>query len=177
MGRMLGSAQERARPKSPAAASTLAAASVPPVSGPLARIFPSSLCPRRRSSQTKAGPLILEFETGGRSGYNPHPEWPAAASGVTIGIGYDLRFNSRAVIAQDWQALPAHALNRLVDAQGLSGEAAQQRARELHDITVPWAMACDVFEHTTVVKFHQLCKHTWPGYDVLRAHSQTRCSP
>lgn len=116
--------------------------------------------------------LILEFETGGRSGYNPHPEWPAASSGVTIGIGYDLRFNSRAVIAQDWAALPAHDIERLVDAQGLSGDAAKARAWALHDITIPWVTALQVFEQTTVVKFDQLSRRTYPGYDVLRDHAQ-----
>lgn len=116
--------------------------------------------------------LIIEFEVGGRSGYNPHPEWPEAASGVTIGIGYDLRFNSRAVIRSDWGALPARDLERLVGAQGLAGQEARARADALRDITIPWATALRVFEQTTVIKFDQLSRRTYPGYDILRGHAQ-----
>lgn len=116
--------------------------------------------------------LIYEFETGGRAGYNPHPEWPEAASGVTIGIGYDLRFNSREVIRADWKMLPERDLARLVAAQGLSGQAAKQRARELRDITIPWLVACTVFETVTVTKFDQLSRRTYPGYPALRETAQ-----
>ncbi len=116
--------------------------------------------------------LIIEFETGGRAGYNPHPEMPGQASGVTIGFGYDLRFNSKAVIRADWAALPSKDLERLVAAQGLYGDAARVRARELRDITIPWEVAREVFEKVTVTKFDQLCQRTWPGYDTLRDHAQ-----
>ncbi len=116
--------------------------------------------------------LIIEFEVGGRSGYNPHPEWPAGASGVTIGVGYDLRFNGKAVIASDWAALPKRDLERLLAAQGLSGSAASAKARELRDITIPWEVAIAVFERVTVAKFDALSRRTYPGYDALRGHAR-----
>ena len=50
--------------------------------------------------------LIVHFEVGGRAYYTKaysRPIHPGnAASGVTIGIGYDLRFSSRSQIASDW---------------------------------------------------------------------------
>lgn len=125
----------------------------------------------------KGRALIIEFEVGGGKAYYEkylsRPTWPAAASGVTIMIGYDLRFNSKAVIRQDLAGLiPERDIERLVAAQGLSGAAAKSRAAQLRDISIPWDVAMEVFEKTTVVKFDQLCQRTWPGYDVLRGHAQ-----
>jgi len=53
--------------------------------------------------------LILRFEVGvGEIYYNrflSSPTWPCAASGVTIGVGYALGYNSEATIRNDWRWL------------------------------------------------------------------------
>src|SRR3981081_336751 len=45
----------------------------------------------------RAYELIIDFEVGGRSEYErtyQRPEWPQGESGVTIGVGYDLGYNT-----------------------------------------------------------------------------------
>lgn len=122
---------------------------------------------------TQAGrDLIYEFETGGRSGYNPRPEWPRGASGVTVGIGYDCGYNSRQVIIADWAALPNRQEERLAATAGVTGRAAQSRLAEVRDIVVTWDLAGQVFDRVTVSKFWQLCERTYPGFDALHPNAQ-----
>lgn len=114
--------------------------------------------------------LILEFETGGKAGYNRHPEWPGFASGVTIGIGYDLGYNSAAVILADWHA---HAQRtRLATVAGIHGAAAKPQASRLHDILTSWDLATEVFNEVTVARFHALSARTFPGFTALHPDAQ-----
>src|ERR1043165_7773563 len=57
----------------------------------------------------KAPNLIFEFE-----GIDQPSDWPGGASGITIGIGYDLGYESSGDFANDWQAAPERG--RLHDA-------------------------------------------------------------
>lgn len=118
--------------------------------------------------------LIYEFEVGGgQSYYNrllKHPTWPGASSGVTIGIGYDLGYNSRTVILSDWHA---HAeRQRLAAEAGFKGSAAKARIPGVRDILVEWSLAEDVFDATTLTKFWQLTARTYPGFDSLHPNAQ-----
>ena len=72
--------------------------------------------------------LIVEFEVGGRAAYDrkyQRPICPAcasSASGVTVGIGYDLGHATVQQIRSDWRH---HAqVERMVSAQGLGRQAA-----------------------------------------------------
>ncbi|MFS6835636.1 hypothetical protein, partial [Staphylococcus aureus] len=73
--------------------------------------------------------LIYEFEVGGGEKYYDryltHPEWPGAASGVTVGVGYDLGYNSASVITKDWYALGTTTANRLSTASEITGTRAR----------------------------------------------------
>ena len=135
-----------------------------PVPEPLLALPPTPLL-------TQSGhDLLLEFETGGRSGYNPHPEWPGQASGVTIGIGYDLRFYSRDVILEDWSALPER--NLIATAQGLGGAAAREKVRELDFIIVSWQLANDVFDNVDVAREFAHAHTALPQFEELRPNAQ-----
>ena len=49
--------------------------------------------------------LIVEFEISSEAYYNrrlKRPYWPGGASGITIGIGYDLGYCSAAQCRRDW---------------------------------------------------------------------------
>lgn len=116
--------------------------------------------------------LVLEFETGGRSGYDPHPEWPGGASGVTVGIGYDCGYYSPKVILSDWAALKLSDRTRLGDASGLTGQRARARKNEVHDIFVQWAIATDVFDRVDVAREYSSAKHAVPGFEDLRPNAQ-----
>ncbi len=118
--------------------------------------------------------LILDFEVGGGRGYYERflarPTWPGAASGVTVGVGYDCGYNAPAVIREDWRALSASP--RLVGVSGLKGVAAKARVAEVRDIVVAWELAEGVFNAVTVTRFWQLCERTYPGFAALHPNAQ-----
>lgn len=136
-----------------------------PVKAPLVALP----APQLLTSQGRA--LLLEFEVGGGKSYYDkllaRPTWPEFASGVTIGIGYDLGYNSPAVIAEDWSELPQEWVKRLVSCAGITGQKAKGRIAALRDIVIPWDVSMRVFERVTVTKFRQLCVRTWPEYREL----------
>lgn len=116
--------------------------------------------------------LVLDFETGGRSGYDPRPEWPGGASGVTVGVGFDTGYYSRSVILSDWHELIEHDRTRLSEASGITGQRARQKARELHDIIVQWDIATRVFDNVDVAREAVNCKRAFPGFEDLRPNAQ-----
>lgn len=116
--------------------------------------------------------LILEYETGGRSGYDPHPEWPGGASGVTIGVGYDLGYYGRSVIDSDWQELEPVPRARLIEVSGRSGARARQSVSTVKDIYVRWQIAVDVFDSVDVAREFANAKRGMPGFIDLRPNAQ-----
>ena len=124
--------------------------------------------PPKLSDQGRS--LIYEFETGGRAGFDPHPEWPGFQSGVTVGIGYDCGYNSPQVVLHDWSKVEGK--ERLAATAGISGSRARPLARQVRDIMVHWELATNVFDETTVTKFWLLCQHTFPGFNDMHANAQ-----
>ena len=122
------------------------------------------------SPEAKA--LIVEFETGGRSCYQPRPEWPGGASGVTVGIGYDCGYNERTAILRDWKALPEGTRNALAATAGIKGVAAKPRASALRWITVPWTNAEAVFVANTMPRFGAYTSAAFPGITKTHGHIQ-----
>ncbi|MCU0545101.1 MAG: peptidoglycan-binding protein [Oscillatoriaceae cyanobacterium Prado104] len=120
--------------------------------------------------------LILEFEVGGGEEYYKkflqRPTWPEGASGITIGIGYDLGYNSVQVFNKDWNKLGHLQRQRLSACCGLTGETAKNRLASVRDIIVPWELAWDVFNDVTVPKFYNLTKEAFPGLEELPADVQ-----
>lgn len=116
--------------------------------------------------------LVLDFETGGKSGYDPHPEWPGGASGVTIGIGYDMGYYSKAVIDSDWNNLQKGARTRLLAVSGVSGTRARQLLPTVRDIFVAWSIATDVFDRVDVAREYSNAKRAMPGFEDLRPNAQ-----
>lgn len=99
--------------------------------------------------------MITHHEVGGQRAYERKYQWPVCpacdktASGVTLGIGYDLRHNSKEQVRSDWGDHPQ--LPRLLQAQGLGGHAAIAMARSMRDVITPWPMALQKFRDTGVV--------------------------
>lgn len=116
--------------------------------------------------------LIYEFEVGGRSGYDSHPEAPDARfSGITWGIGYDGHFNSPIAVLSDWAPLGRNA-GRLAAMHPYSGASAQQHLHEVRDILVVWQLATDVFDRIDVAREFASAKRNWPGFEELRPNAQ-----
>lgn len=118
--------------------------------------------------------LIYEFEVGGGESYYrrylSRPTWPGASSGVTIGIGYDLGYNSRAVILSDWSRLAER--DRLAAQSGIKGASAKARVATVRDILIEWKLAEEVFDQTTLAKFYGLTSRTFPGLEALDLNAQ-----
>lgn len=120
--------------------------------------------------------LILKYEVGGGPAYYSRflarPTWPGGASGVTIGVGYDLGYNSRAQIASDWRDLPSSVISRLQSAAGVKGDAARRLTPTLHSISIPWDMAERVYLRNTVPRFAKLTESAYPGTATMHPHAQ-----
>jgi len=122
--------------------------------------------------------LILDFEVGGGEQYYnkqglKHPIWPGAASGVTIGVGYDVGYNSTATIRSDWGAqLDDATVTRLCSVAGKTGQTAKAALPSVKDIVVPWPAALAVYEAVTIPKFVAQTRTAFPGYDNLDPNCQ-----
>jgi hypothetical protein len=119
--------------------------------------------------------LIIAFEVGSPEVYTAkyqRPIWPGAASGVTIGIGYDLGHTAPRVIALDWETHP-HAV-RLASASGTTGVMARELVRELADITIEYGYARRVFDQTSVVNHYRIARRVFGGdaFDALPPNAQ-----
>ena len=121
--------------------------------------------------------LILDFEVGGGAVYYNRylirPCWPGESSGVTIGVGYDLGYNSRSQIAADWSMLPAGTLSRLQSCSGITKSAARLKLSSVRDIVIPWEIALQVYQRKTVPRFAALTAKAYPGTTQLHPHIQS----
>ena len=96
------------------------------------------------------------------------PTWPGGASGVTIGIGYDLGYNTAEGFRKDWgEYLPKKSLDTLAVQTGKRGSRASSIPRNLSHIKVPWDAAEAVFKTRTLPRFIELTKKTFPGSENL----------
>lgn len=103
------------------------------------------------------------------------PTWPGGASGVTIGIGYDLGYRTKAAIAADWRAhLTPATVDHLRAAAGIRGGDAKGVARSLKQagVRVPLAVAKAVFFAVSLPEFAALTRRTYPGTEQLPADAQ-----
>ena len=120
----------------------------------------------------KAFALILKYEVGGGVGYYnkclKHPCYPGGESGVTIGIGYDMGYNTAAQFAEDWKSvLDAGSYARLAQHLGKKSAAAKAAISSVKDIEVPWDAAEIVFKKNTLPRFIKETKKAFPNSDEL----------
>ena len=101
------------------------------------------------------------------------PSWPGnEASGLTIGIGYDLRHQG-AHFEGDWKArlraLPArNAYERLAAWINRGGSTAAER--NTSDISIPWEDAISVYRVRTLPRYIQMTREAFPGVDTMHPH-------
>ena len=102
-----------------------------------------------------------------------HPTWPQGQSGVTIGIGYDLGYNSVTQIREDWSGkLGEQAVERLTVVSGLKGEAAKQVIGGIKDIEVPLEVAEQVFYESTLPRYAKQTLKAYPEVEKLHPDAQ-----
>lgn len=120
--------------------------------------------------------LILYYETGGQGNYIAkleRPTVPPGASGITVGIGYDLGYNTAGQIRADWGGMiPAPQVERLASVAGRTGANARAALSRVRDIVIPWEAAVKVYENRTVPRFAALTVKAYPGIKATPPHIQ-----
>ena len=143
-------------------------------SGPLVDVvdaipLPPPPEPVERQILSPAGlELVVHFEIvspGYYSRHLVHPIWPGGASGVTIGIGYDLGHQLASTIRLDWDDHPQAGL--LPPAAGVTRDPAKRLAAEMATITTPFPLAKQVFSEATVSRYWQSTARAYPGVEEL----------
>lgn len=144
--------------------------------GVVAPTIPTVVTPSASSSQTSlsanALKLILDYEVGGGKSYYDralkHPSYPGGASGVTIGIGYDLGYNTIAQFTLDWKdQLSSADFARLQPCLGAAARRAKDLIGGVKDISIPWDSAFTVFQSNTLPRFIKETIKAFPGSDKL----------
>jgi hypothetical protein len=118
--------------------------------------------------------LIIKHEVGGGEAYYnkalKSPCYPGGASGVTIGIGYDIGYNDLKQFEGDWkQHLSSDTFKRLSAHLGKKSDTAKAAVSSVKDITIPWAIAFEVFKSRTLPRFIKETIKAFPGSDKLHA--------
>lgn len=116
--------------------------------------------------------LIIKYEVGGgESYYNKYlqkPTWPQGASGVTIGIGYDLGYNSLEQFTKDWKGIISDEdFWSLSKTLGAKGSTASKLVSAVSHIRIPWNVALEVFKKSTIPRFVAMTLQAFPQADKL----------
>lgn len=101
---------------------------------------------------SRAVAFIGREEVGSRKFYDTRcnrPTWPGGASGVTIGVGYDLGYQTN--FDADWSdSLTPMQVSALRPWLGLKGQAAANAPGQLADVIIPWHAAWMTFTRRTL---------------------------
>jgi len=120
---------------------------------------------------TEGVAFIAREETGGLAFYQDHTRWPhypGEASGITIGLGYDLRMNTLADFKRDWvSVLPPSVFKVLALDIGKAGTKKRAKALKEVGIDIPFNLAWQVFTATTLPRYYDLTKSIYPSLDQL----------
>ena len=135
------------------------------------------LCNCNYMISPKSVDLIINFEVGGRAYYEKalqKPTWAGGQSGITIGLGYDVGYNTEKQFFLDWgNKLTPNFLEPLRKVVGLKGEQAKQMLRgELLQVRVPYIPAYEVFVKSSIPRYYALTKAIYPELDTLNADTQ-----
>lgn len=110
--------------------------------------------------------IALE-ETGGLAYYQRitrFPHSPGSASGITIGVGYDLRFSTPGAFQNDWgNYLPHAVMQELKQDLGQKGSKTRADALKAKGIEVPFYAAWQVFVGKTLPEFYQKTQQVYPS--------------
>lgn len=113
-----------------------------------------------RSSQA-AVDFIVNAEVSGKEAYTKYymaPEWPGGASGVTVGIGYDLGYATATRIGTDWgMILRPYMVDAMQTVAGITGIEAQNALHQVKGIiSISWEAAMIVFADTDMPRWEAI---------------------
>lgn len=119
---------------------------------------------------------LVRFEISSARYYNrklKYPIWPRGESGITIGIGYDLGYNTPAEVERDWTGrIPDRDVQRLVRVVGLKGADAKRALWRVREVSVPLEAARRVFYESNLPRYAELTHRAYPGIERLPADAQ-----
>lgn len=119
---------------------------------------------------------IVKFEVASKEYYEKNlrsPVWPSGKSGITIGIGYDLGYQSEADITSAWKdSVPSASLAKILSVRGLTGEHARDALAGIKDVVISFEIAQQVFIKTLLPKYAKLTRDTYPGTETLFPDAQ-----
>jgi len=99
---------------------------------------------------------IISWEVGSKSYYDKYlstPTWPGGDSGVTLGIGVDLGFYTKAQVAEMFSFLPQNQIKELQSAVGYTGQKAHvQIGPKMKQIHISYEDAVGVFKKYDIPK-------------------------
>ncbi len=121
--------------------------------------------------------LVLESEISSRAAYNSRykfPIRPGGASGITIGIGYDLGYVSAAEFERDWKnKISDSKYSKLKTVVGKTGNAAQNAlTASIKSVEVPFEAALEVFYTISVPVYAKQTSRIYPGIELLPPDAQ-----
>lgn len=118
--------------------------------------------------------LIVAEEVSSKAVYEKQytrPEWPGGASGVTIGIGYDVGAGVKNAqqLRDDWRGhIPDHMIEALVPCIGKTGAAGHAALASVKNkVNVPWDAAIAVFDNVDVPRWSATVRKHLPNCDLL----------
>lgn len=124
----------------------------------------------------KSMEMLVGFEVTSQAAYEKKyqkPIWPGGESGITIGIGYDLGFNTAQSIAMAWgDHVPAEDLNALLSVAGRTGLTAQKALPGIKSVVIGYNTALSVFYQTTLPQFGGRTRKLYPGIEKLPPDAQ-----
>lgn len=124
--------------------------------------------------------LIVQSEISGEATYNlkyKKPIWPKSESGITIGIGYDLGYETAAGIAADWKDfIPVADINKLKAVAGIKGldarDALAANTGGIKSVSIPYEAAKKVFYMNSLPGYAKLTKSIYPDIATLPPDAQ-----
>ena len=116
--------------------------------------------------------LIIQHEIGGRAVYEKkynRPIWAGGESGVTIGFGYDLGYNTDKQFMADWSgAINLNFINALRPTIGIKGTQAKAMLKgEILNVRIPYNTAYEVFVKSSLPRYYAMTKKIYPNMDLL----------
>lgn len=119
---------------------------------------------------------IIEFEISSTAQYNnkyKNPVWPGGASGITIGIGYDLGYVTAAEFKNVWKNyISENVVQSLTKVVGLKGDAAKNKLHLVKTEIIPYEAARDVFYLNTLSKYAKQVRNIYPKAHLLPPDAQ-----
>lgn len=120
--------------------------------------------------------MIVAFEVSSPAIYEKKyrkPTWPGGASGVTVGIGYDLGYYTAKQVSDAFSRYVTPTMLQLMQSvRGLKGVAAKNALSTVSAVDIPYTTAAQVFHESTLPQFAAMVRKIYPGVEKLPPDAQ-----